>query len=187
MLEGVPGVEDGVKLTDENFAPSGKPAIGPRPSLEEDGETLHVASKEGDRFLDSCLILFAKLRGAGGTVVAGGCASLESSSASLSRDEDEATLDAPSLAKLLLLVALGVLLFLVREASSGNSSAGEQRAPGGSSQPWQLFFPDKGPSSSKNLSSPVLELFPPSDVVESLSSPSSLLLKVCLLCFIRRF
>lgn len=107
----------------------------PKPSFEEEGDTLHVASRDGDRFLDSCLIRFAKFLGAVGTVVADGWASLESSSASLSSEEEEATLEAPSLAKLLLLVALGVLLFLVLEASSGNSSAGEQSAPGGSSQP----------------------------------------------------
>lgn len=109
--------------------------MGPSPSFEEDGDTLHVASREGDRFLDSCLIRLAKILGAAGRAEAGGWASLESSSASLSRDEEEATLEAPSLAKLLLLVALGVLLFLVLEASSGSSSAGEQSAPGGSSQP----------------------------------------------------
>lgn len=133
MLDGVPGVDDGVKLTDEYFAPSGSPAIVPRPSLEEDGETL--ASNEGERFRDSCLILFAKLLGAVDTALTGGWASLESSSANLSREEDEATLEAPSLAKLLLFVALGVLLFRVREASSGKSSAGEHNAPGGSSHP----------------------------------------------------
>lgn len=177
MPEGVPGVEDGVKLTDENLPPSVRPPSATRPSFEEDGETLQpVASNEGERFLDSCLIRFAKLRGTGASDEVG-CASLESSSASLSREDDEATLEAPSLAKLLLLVALGVLLFLVRDVSSGKSSVGEHKAPGGSSQPWQLFFPESGPSSSRNLSL-AFELFPPSDVVESLSSPSSLLLRV---------
>lgn len=60
----MPGVDDGVKLTEENFPPSGRPDTGPRPSFEDDGDTLQAASKDGDRFLDSCLILFERFRGA---------------------------------------------------------------------------------------------------------------------------
>lgn len=70
MLEGVPGVEEGVRLTDGNLAPSGKPT-GPRLSLEEDGDTLHAVSNDGERFLDSCLILFARILGAVVTTVGG--------------------------------------------------------------------------------------------------------------------
>lgn len=136
MLEGVPGVDDGVKLTDENLPPSDKLAMPTSPSFDEDGETLQpVASREGERLRDSCLIRFVILLGAVLAVVVDGGPSLESSSASLSSEEEDATLEAPSLAKLLLFVALGVLLFRVRDESSGRSSVGEHKAPGGSSQP----------------------------------------------------
>lgn len=134
MLDGVPGVDAGVILTEENFAPSGKPATVPRPSFDDEGDTLHpTASSEGDRFRVSCLILFAKFLVVVTTDGVG--SSRESSSANLSSEEDEVTLEAPSLPKLLLLVALGVLLFLVLEVSSGRSSAGEHKAPAGNSQP----------------------------------------------------